>query len=142
MRLGVLTVFAVVSCVMFGQGGTGTISGSATDTTGAIVPGTVVTAVNELNGFTRSTTVGNAGEFTLTGMQPGTYTITAEQKAFKTFSLKGLSLEVGQNARIEVHLEVGNVAEVVEVTGETALLQTEQSSVGAVINQQKIVDFR
>src|SRR5690242_1313308 len=47
MRLRLLTVFAAVSCLVFGQGGTGTISGSATDTTGAVVPGTVITAVNE-----------------------------------------------------------------------------------------------
>jgi len=141
MRLRLLTVFAAVSCLVFGQGGTGTISGSATDTTGAVVPGTVITAVNEQNGFTRSTTVGSAGEYTLTGLQPGTYTVTGEQMAFKKFSMQGVRLEVGQNARIDVHLEVGNLAEVVEVTGQTALLQTEQSSVGAVINQQKIVDF-
>ncbi|MEO8049838.1 MAG: carboxypeptidase-like regulatory domain-containing protein, partial [Acidobacteriota bacterium] len=141
MRLRLLGVFVAVSCVLLGQGGTGTISGSATDSTGAVVPGTVVTAVNEENGFKRETTVGSVGEYTLTGLQPGPYTITAEQQAFKTFSMKGVRLEVGQNLRIPVRLEVGNVAEVVEVTGQTALLQTEQSSVGAVVDQQKIVNF-
>src|SRR5437870_5039811 len=120
MHLRTLMVLAMVPCVMFGQAGTGAISGSATDSTGAVVPGTIVAATNEETGFRRETTVGAAGEYSIVGLQPGTYTILAEQKGFKKFSMKGLRLEVDQNARIEVRLEVGNVSEVVEVTGQSA----------------------
>ena len=134
-------VFSLVSAVMFGQGGTGVISGSATDSSGAVVPGTVISAANDDTGFRRETTVGTAGEYSLVGLQPGTYTLTAEQKGFKRFTVKGLKLEVDQNERIDVRLEIGNVSEVVEVTGQAALLQTEQSAVGAVVDRKKIVDF-
>src|SRR5712691_6374880 len=111
MYLRALMVFAMLPCAMFGQGGTGTVSGSATDSSGAVVPGTIVAATNEETGFKRETTVGTAGEYSLVGLQPGTYTIAAEQKGFKRFSMKGLKLEVDQNARIDVRLEVGNVSE-------------------------------
>ena len=141
MCLRVLMVIALLPCAMFGQGGTGTVSGAATDSSGAVVLGTVVAATNEETGFKRETTVGSAGEYSLVGLQPGTYTVTAEQQGFKKFSMKGMKLEVDQNARIDVRLEVGNVSDVVEVTSQLALLQTEQSSVGAVVDRQKIVDF-
>ncbi len=141
MCLRVLMVIALLPYAMFGQGGTGTVSGAATDSSGAVVLGTVVAATNEETGFKRETTVGSAGEYSLVGLQPGTYTVTAEQQGFKKFSMRGMKLEVDQNARIDVRLEVGNVSDVVEVTSQLALLQTEQSSVGAVVDRQKIVDF-
>src|SRR5712692_6601244 len=141
MRLQVLLALLIAPVAMFGQGGAGTISGSATDATGAVVPGTVVTATNEETGFIRDTTVGVAGEYSIVGLQPGLYTVTAEQKGFKRVTVKGLRLEVDQNARADVRLDVGNISEVVEVTGQTALLQTEQSAVGAVVDRRKIVDF-
>src|SRR5260221_322860 len=141
MRLQVLMALFMAPFAMFGQGGAGTISGSATDATGAVVPGTVVTATNEETGFKRDTAVGAAGEYSIVGLQPGLYTVTAEQKGFKRVTVKGLRLEVDQNARVDVRLDVGNISEVVEVTSQTALLQTEQSAVGSVVDRRKIVDF-
>jgi hypothetical protein len=75
------------------------------------------------------------------GLQPGTYTVTAERGGFKKFTVRGLVLQVDQNARVDVRFEVGAVTEIVEVTGQPALLQTEQSSVGAVVDRRKIVEF-
>jgi hypothetical protein len=136
-----LAVFALFASMALGQGGTGAISGSVSDPSGAVVSGTVVSATNEQTGFKRETTVGTAGEYTMVGLQPGAYTVTAEKTGFKKFVSRGLKLEVDQNARIDVHLELGAVSEAVEVTGQAALLQTEQSSVGAVVDRQKILDF-
>jgi hypothetical protein len=141
LRLRLTLGVGLFAGTIFGQGGTGAISGSVTDSSGAIVPRTVVAAINETTGFRRETTVGSAGEYTIVGLQPGTYTITAEQSGFKKFTVRGLLLQVDQNARVDVHMEVGGITEVVEVTGAPALLQTEQSSVGSVVDHQKIVEF-
>ncbi len=141
MALRLLAAFALLAFSVFGQGGTGAISGSVTDPSGAVIAETAIVAINEETGFRRETIVGGTGEYSMIGLQPGTYTLTAERQGFKKFLAKGLTLEVDQNARVDVHLELGNVAEVVEVTGQSALLQTEQSSVGAVVDRQKIVDF-
>ena len=141
MRSRWIIAFILSAAFVCGQGGTGAISGSVTDTSGAVVPGTVVSAVNEATGFRRETTVGSAGEYSLVGLQPGTYTVVAEKTAFKRFNQRGLTLQVDQNARIDVSLEVGSVTDVVEVTGTAALLQTEQSSVGSVVDRQKIIEF-
>src|SRR5438093_11459565 len=120
MYLRVLIALVLFAMAMFGQGGTGAISGSATDSSGAVVPGTLVAAINEETGFKRETTVGSAGEYSIVGLQPGTYTVMAEQSGFKRFTVKGLTLQVDQNARVDVRLEVGVVSEIVEVTGRTA----------------------
>ncbi len=138
--LGILaTVFMPFH--LFAQAGSGTISGSVADTSGALVPGASVIASNEATGFKRQSAVGSTGEFSLVGLQPGEYTVTVEMQGFKRFSTKDLKLEVDQNIRLEVKLEVGNVSEVVEVTGQAALLSTEQSSTGSVVDRQKIIDF-
>src|SRR5262249_53130659 len=141
MRLRVMTAVFLFTGALFGQGGTGAISGSVTDASGAVVPGATVVAINETTGFQRTTAVGSAGEYTIVGLQPGSYTVTAERTGFKKFTLRGLVLQVDQNARVDVRFEVGAVTEIVEVVGQPALLQTEQSSVGAVVDRQKIVEF-
>ena len=126
---------------LFAQGGTGTISGSVTDASGAAVPGAAIAASNEATGFKRESVATGDGEFSLIGLLPGEYTVTVEMQGFKKSTAKDLKLEVDQRLRLEVKLEVGSVAEVVEVIAQSALLNTEQSSTGAVVDRQKIIDF-
>src|SRR5262245_28876352 len=119
-----LWIAVLVPLALYGQGGTGTISGSVVDASGAVAPGATVTALNEGTGFKRATAVGSAGEYSLIGLQPGVYTLTTEMQGFKRFTARNVLLEVDQNARIDVRLEVGSVTEAIEVTSQTALLQT------------------
>jgi len=126
---------------LFAQAGSGTISGAVSDSSGAVMPGATVVASNDATGFKRQSVVSSSGDFSLVGLQPGEYTVNVEMQGFKRYSAKDLKLEVDQNIRLDVKLEVGNVAEVVEVTGQAALLNTEQSSTGAVVDRQKIIDF-
>ena len=80
MRFQVLLALLIAPVAMFAQGGAGTISGSATDATGAVVPGTVVTAINEETGFKRDTTVGAAGEYSLVGLNRGSTRLRPSRK--------------------------------------------------------------
>ncbi len=137
-----LLLFLLAAAVwLYGQAGTGTISGTVADQSGAMLPGAKITVTNTSNGFVRSTLSAASGDYSIPGLLPGTYDVAVEAPAFKRSVQSGIVLQVDQNARIDVRLEVGTVAEVIEVTGQTALLQTEQSSVGAVVDHQKIVDF-
>jgi Carboxypeptidase regulatory-like domain/TonB-dependent Receptor Plug Domain/TonB dependent receptor len=139
LRGVVLTLTA--STLLFGQAGSGTISGSVFDPGGAAVAGATVVAQNEGTGFRRESAVTSSGEFSLIGLQPGAYTVTVERQGFKKSTTKDLKLQVDQVVRLEVKLEVGDVSQVVEVTGQAALLNTEQSSTGSVVDRQKIIDF-
>ena len=131
----------LVPASLYGQAGSGTISGSVFDPTGAAVAGATVLARNVATGFRRESAVTNSGEFSLIGLQPGDYIVSVEMQGFKKSTTKDLKLQVDQVVRIEVKLEIGNIAEVVEITGQAALLNTEQSSTGAVVDRQKIIDF-
>ncbi len=137
----VLVLCLLTTVGLFGQAGTGTISGSVFDSSGAAVPGASVAALREATGFRRDSAANNSGEFSLIGLQPGEYIVTIEMQGFKKSSTKQLKLEVDQNVHLDVKLEVGNAAEVIEVTGQGLLLNTEQSSTGSVVDRQKIIDF-
>lgn len=136
-----ITLLVLMASLMFGQAGSGTISGSVFDPTGAAVAGATVVAQNEATGFRRESAVTNSGEFSLIGLQPGEYNVSVEMQGFKKSTTKDVKLQVDQVVRLEIKLEVGNVSEVVEVTGQAALLNTEQSSTGSVVDRQKIIDF-
>src|SRR5213593_1291212 len=115
--------------------------GTVFDQTGAVLPGANVTVTNAGTGFMRQTVSSETGDYRLAALQPGTYELTVEFSGFSRFVRSGLTLQVDQNARIDVRLQVGTSSENVVVTTQTPLLQSEQSSVGAVVDRQKIVDL-
>jgi hypothetical protein len=74
----------------------------------------------------------------ITALPPGNYTLTAEAPGFRKLEQTGVSLEINQQARVDLALEVGQTAQTVQVTGHPPLLEAESSSVGTVINQQSV----
>ena len=120
------------------QIGSATISGSVTDSTGASVSAAIVTALNVANNFRRVTTSNAAGQYSLPGLTPGEYNLTVELQGFKKFQQTAMTLQVDQNAVIDVVLEVGQVTEIVEVRGQAPLVESANASMGAVIDTQKI----
>lgn len=121
------------------QLGTATISGTVLDSSGAVVENAVVAAVNTATGFERNTASNSLGQFNLPGLVPGTYDLTVRFQGFKTYQSRGIVLQVDQNANLEIRLEVGQLTETVLVTGQTPLVESQTSSLGAVIDTQKIL---
>src|SRR5499433_2302965 len=140
-RLCFVTVLLLATNPAYGQLGTGAISGTIFDQTGAVLPGANVTVTNTGTGFMRETVSSDNGDYRLAGLLPGTYELSVQFSGFSRFVRSGLVLQVDQNPRIDVHLQVGSPTENVLVTAQTPLLQSEQSSVGAVVDRQKIVDL-
>src|SRR5262245_37570602 len=136
-----VAVLLLIANTLYAQLGTGTISGTVLDQTGAVVPGANVTATNVGTGFTRVTLSSETGDYRLAGLQPGTYELSVQLSGFSRFVRAGIVLQVDQNARIDIRLQVGTSTENVLVTEQAPLLQSEQSSVGAVVDRQKIVDL-
>lgn len=112
-----------------------------TDTTGAAVPGATVTVVAGGTGFLRKTVSNATGQYNLPGLQPAPYELSIELQGFKTAKRTGIILQVEQTARFDVALEVGTRAESIEVTAASPLIQSENASVGAVIDSQKVIDL-
>src|SRR6187397_567772 len=102
---------ALLPCTAAGQAVSGTILGTVTDASGAVMAGTKVTVVNEGTGLTRTLTADTNGEFTAPSLPTGRYTVIAEAARFKTLTLSNIELGVDQRARIDLKLEVGSLSE-------------------------------
>lgn len=120
---------------------TGTVTGIATDPSGAGLPGVLVKVTNLQTNVARETTTEASGAFSLPFLPAASYSLTATAKGFRTFQVDSFILQVGQTARLDLALEIGDVTQTLNVSGNIAALQTESTSVGAVINAEKIVDL-
>ena len=119
----------------------GQITGQVTDSSDAIVVGATVTVTNSQTNVARTTTTNSAGDYTFPAIPPGVYNVKAEMPGFKGEVRDGMELQVEQIARIDFHLQVGAVADTVEVTGGAPLLTTESATVGTVIDNDRIVNL-
>ncbi|MBA2355373.1 MAG: TonB-dependent receptor, partial [Acidobacteria bacterium] len=121
--------------------GAGEITGTIVDSTGGVMPGVTVTITNTATGALRNSVTNDAGIYSVPALSPGTYTIAAELQGFQAQTRSNLTLQVQQVARVDFTLSTGTVSESVEVTGGTALLATEDSTVGQVIDNKRIVEL-
>jgi hypothetical protein len=121
------------------QSATGAILGTVRDTSGGALPGAAITVVNEESGFRRTAISRSAGDFEVLLLPPGRYRIEATLPSFKRTIRPGLELQVDQRSRVDITLELGGVAEQVNVTEVLPLIQTEMSSIGTVVDNKKIV---
>ena len=113
---------------------TAAIVGTVTDSSGAVVARTRITAKQAATGATRSTTAGQSGNYVLPLLPVGEWDISAEAQGFKKSNATGVLLQVNQEARVDIALEVGSVNESVTVTADAAALQTESAVVGQVVD--------
>lgn len=119
----------------------GTINGEVTDPSGSTLVEAKVTITNPLTNLTRTTTSNADGNYSFPDLPPGTYSIKAEKEGFQGEVRSDVELQVQQTARIDFHLMIGSVTETVEVTGGAPLLNTENASVGTVIETKRIEDL-
>ena len=125
----------VLSCVSaFAQQTTGTITGRVLDQQGAAVPGATVTAKSATTGFTRTETSDSEGVYRLAALPVGLYEVNAELQGFATVSKKDIEVNVSQVQAIDFALKVASVAETVNVTGASPLIETTASSVGGIVD--------
>jgi hypothetical protein len=140
------SVFALLFALWFSsaalaQQETATITGEVKDAAGAVVPGASVTITKVETGVSLKSETNDQGLYTVPALKPGAYSVAVEKAGFKKFVRSGLTLQVAQVVRIDVDLQVGEVTNTVEITQAAALLETETSSRGSVIDQKKIVDL-
>jgi hypothetical protein len=133
-----LAICIAVSGLLIAQVERASIIGTVNDPSGAAIVGAQVDVTNEATNTTVRLVTDNAGTYTAVNLIPGSYTITASQSGFTKRVFRNFELQVSQNARLDITLDVGNVEQTVEVTGAAPLLQTENASVGQVIASQAV----
>lgn len=135
----------VVACSAAGylnaQTTTASIYGSVLDASGAAIPGANVTAVNEQTGSSMFAVSDSAGEFTLTNLTVGAYSVSVEAKGFKVAKDTNLNLSAGQRLRTSYNLEVGTTSETVNVTAEAPLVNASTAEQRNTINTLQVIEL-
>lgn len=119
----------------------GEITGTVTDATGASIAGTLISVINTATGQTRNANSNETGAYSIPYLVPGTYTLRAEKTGFKVTAKQGVDVQVGDVSRIDFRLELGELNQVVEVTGGAPQLNTESVALGSVIESKQIVNL-
>src|SRR5262249_28089822 len=123
-------VLSALVAAAYGQLNTATVTGTVTDPTGAPVPNVRVVVVQTETNFESSTVTNSEGLYRVPSLQPGSYRVTFEAAGFKRLVHSGLDLRVGDVAPLNVHLEIGQLTESIQVSAQGTLLQTGTSSTG------------
>jgi Carboxypeptidase regulatory-like domain len=142
--LALVTVFALLltSVAVFAQTGvsTGSIQGTVTDPSNAVVGGAKVTITNKGTGQVITTTTGSSGAYNSGSLVPGEYVVRVEGKGFKTTTVP-IVVEVSETASGNVKLEVGQESQIVEVQGSAVSVNTEQATVQGVVTTEQIEEL-
>ncbi|MDT5294400.1 MAG: hypothetical protein QOJ76_1280 [Acidobacteriota bacterium] len=140
LRASLRTFVLLLLFATFAQAQTGTsrITGTVLDSTGAVVPGATVTALNEATGLSQTQTTTDSGLYAFASLPLGSYSITVEKAGFKTSKLTGSVLEINTPLTIDVTLAAGEVSEVVTVQAGAEQLQTANATIGNVIEHKAI----
>lgn len=117
---------------------TGLLFGVVRDAAGAVMPGVTVTVIDTGTNARSETVTDERGAFIVPQLPPGTYRVEAALQGFKSFARTGIPVAVQQQFRIDVVLEIGQMAETVDVVAEAAILETVTSSVGKVVDNARI----
>ncbi|HLK34619.1 MAG TPA: TonB-dependent receptor, partial [Terriglobales bacterium] len=136
----VLVLFAVLvgSALVWAQKDTGTIAGTVTDPSGAVVAGAEVSVTEVDRGGTFNTQTNQSGEYVASPLMVGHYTVTVQHSGFKKAVSEPIALDVQQRAVVNIKLQLGQASESVEVTGAAPLLETQTSELGQVVGARQV----
>lgn len=137
LRLGFVALLLLALCVsslLAQSAGTGALTGSVTDPTGAVIPNVTVTLTNNATGQVRTTATGADGAYRFSLIAPGDYKVRFAATGFKTSEVPSVTVNVTETPVLNRSLEVGQQAESIEVQAEAAALQTSDSTLGRVVD--------
>src|SRR5579864_397831 len=120
---------------------TATVTGTVRDSTGAVLPNVAVTATETNTGIKITAKTASDGNYVITPLKIGTYSISAQANGFQTETHENIVLNVQQNQRLDFQLHVGSVTQTAEVISEAPLLETETATLGDVVAAQQVEEL-
>ena len=140
-NLILIAACAALGAVAWAQTSTGTITGSITDTSGAVIAGAKVQIVNTGTNAKVDVVTNLEGNYTAPLLPPGGYKVSVAAAGFKGFEQAGIQLQVQQQARVNIVLQVGAMTESVTIQGDAALVEATTSSIGRVVDNKRILEL-
>ncbi len=148
LRAASLMALLAIGCLLtsapaHAQSVYGSVFGTVTDKTGAVVPGATVTVTDEAKGTVETAITNESGEYNVGHLVPDTYDVKVEMKGFKGFVTKGISVLADTAPRVDVAMEVaGGTAETITVDADSVpVLKTDRADVSTVFNAQEVNDL-
>src|SRR5712664_1001703 len=138
LTLASLVVLLCSAAPLRAQVDTGSILGTVSDTSGASVHGATVTLTNEGTNASLSTTTGSDRGYKFTPVRIGSYKLTATLQGFQTVTQKNVVVNVGADVVVDFSLKPGSVSETVEVASTIPVLETQDASVGQVVDSRSV----
>jgi hypothetical protein len=139
LRLAVCILLC--ACASFAQRDLATITGTVTDSSGAVVPSAKVILSEQGTGQVYELVTNSSGEFTRLALKPSTYNITVSASGFKKAEQKDILLTAGERTGVNIQLTLGDIGQTVEITAAAPLLQTESTQVGAALNSKVLSEI-
>ena len=135
-----LSMGVFLACVpLFSQGNQGRITGTITEQTGGVVAGATVTVLDVDRGAPRNLTTGDSGEYNAPNLLPGTYSVRAEAKGFKSVERQKILIEVGKEVRVDLSLQPGEIAQTITITEAMPLVEMFVATLAASLSNQTTV---
>jgi len=136
--LAVFVMSFVFLCSANAQTGTTSVHGVVSDKSGAVIAAANVTLANPAQGFQRSVSSNESGEYEFLALQPGTYSVVVEASGFRKFEQKTVQLLVNLPTTLNVTLEIGSSTQTVEVSGTAQTINTIDASLGNAFNENQV----
>ena len=140
LSFGVL-ILVLGTTSSWAQGSTAQLGGRVTDETGAVLPGVTVTATQTDTGFSRTVVTDNDGSYVMPNLPTGPYRLEVMLQGFRTYVQTGIVLQVDANAVINASLQVGELAETVQVEAAAPLVDVRSSGISEVVENERIVEL-
>jgi hypothetical protein len=139
--LSCLVVFMALALPAYAQTPSGEISGTVVDSSGSVLPGVRVTLTNSGTNAVRLTQTNETGLYVFPAVPPGTYAVKVELEGFSTAQQTNINVQVGSAYRFPFTMSIGALTDVVSVVADTPVIQTENASIGTVIENRSIVEL-
>ena len=136
--LTVVVFLLFTSRPLFSQASQGSIQGSISDQSGGVIAGASVTVMDVARGTNRALITDNAGEYVASNVVPGTYTVRATAKGFRTVERSDVLVQVSQNVRVDLELQPGEQTQTITVTGELPAIDTTDAQLGGTVSNNLV----
>jgi hypothetical protein len=139
--LWAIIALCLVCLPLSSQTSQGTIQGGVFDQSGGAIADATVSVVDVARGITRALMTDSAGQYAAVNLTPGTYTVRAEAKGFRTVEHSGVLVEVGQTIRVDLVVQPGEQTQTITVTGEIPAVNTTDATLGGTVTNRSIMEL-